>query len=90
MLLSAGETSGSAEESTGLGEGEVGEGERLSLRLRPAQVYPAGPHRSGGQGHLHCTGNVLHGVLIGSREMENISRGPTFGDFVTIRTEALM
>jgi hypothetical protein len=24
------------------------------------------------------------------REMENISRGPTFGDFVTIRTEASM
>jgi hypothetical protein len=23
-----------------------------------------------------------------NREMENISRGPTFGDFVTIRTEA--
>ncbi len=25
-----------------------------------------------------------------SREMENISRGPTFGDFVTVRTEASM
>jgi hypothetical protein len=24
------------------------------------------------------------------REMENISRGPTFGDFITIRTEATM
>jgi hypothetical protein len=24
------------------------------------------------------------------REMENISRGPTFGDFVTIRTERSM
>jgi hypothetical protein len=24
------------------------------------------------------------------REMENISRGPTFGDFVTIRTEGSM
>ncbi len=26
----------------------------------------------------------------GIREMENISRGSTFGDFVTIRTEASM
>ncbi len=25
-----------------------------------------------------------------TQEMENISRGPTFGDFVTIRTEASM
>jgi hypothetical protein len=90
MLFSAGETGGSAEESAGPGEGEVGEGERLSLRLRPAQVHPAGPHCSGGQGHLHCTGNVLYGVVIVSREMENIIRGPTFEDFVTIRTEASM
>jgi hypothetical protein len=28
--------------------------------------------------------------LDNSREMENISRVPTFGDFVTIRTEASM
>jgi hypothetical protein len=25
-----------------------------------------------------------------SREMKNISRGPTYGDFVTLRTEASM
>jgi hypothetical protein len=25
-----------------------------------------------------------------AREMENISRGPTFGDFVTIRTDGSM
>ncbi len=28
--------------------------------------------------------------LVTTREMETISRGPTFGDFVTIRTEASM
>jgi len=25
-----------------------------------------------------------------AREMENLSRGPTFGDFATIRTDAFM
>jgi hypothetical protein len=29
-------------------------------------------------------------TLYGAREMENISKGPTFGDFVTIRSEASM
>ncbi len=29
-------------------------------------------------------------ILVPTREMENISRGPIFGDFVTIRTEASM
>jgi len=28
--------------------------------------------------------------IAGTREMENISRGPTFGDFVTFRTEGSM
>jgi hypothetical protein len=28
--------------------------------------------------------------MVNCREIENISRGPTFGDFVTIRTEASM
>ncbi len=32
----------------------------------------------------------LRVCLVQGREMENISRGPTFGDFVTIRTEASM
>jgi hypothetical protein len=30
------------------------------------------------------------GLRVGIRKMENISRGPTFGDFDTIRTEASM
>jgi hypothetical protein len=42
--------------------------------------------------------SVILFVVLGSflqsmlevREMENISRGPTFGDFVTIRTEGSM
>jgi hypothetical protein len=34
--------------------------------------------------------NIIFKTLVIPREMENISRGPTFGDFVTIRTEASM
>jgi hypothetical protein len=32
----------------------------------------------------------LYITICVTREMENISRGPTFGDFVTIRTEGSM
>jgi hypothetical protein len=35
-------------------------------------------------------GTVLPQTWAKTREMENISRGPTFGDFVTVRTEASM
>jgi hypothetical protein len=33
---------------------------------------------------------VAAAIKVPTREMENISRDPTFGDFVTIRTEASM
>ncbi len=41
----------------------------------------------GGGGGCNVTGSGLSGL---SREMENISRVPTLGNFVTIRTEASM
>jgi hypothetical protein len=39
---------------------------------------------------LFGNGSGACSFLRKSREMENISRGPTFGDFVTIRREASM
>ncbi len=38
----------------------------------------------------HRRDNYLPFTLYEAREMENISRGPTFGDFVTIGSEASM
>jgi hypothetical protein len=36
-----------------------------------------------------CSVDTLR-CMVGTREMENVSRDPTFGDFVTIRTEGSM
>jgi hypothetical protein len=45
----------------------------------------------GGDGHTGSRGLWEGGACSGkSREMENISRGPTFGDLITIRRESLM
>ncbi len=52
-----------------------------------APAGPGGPLLSGGASFF-TTISIWRKVNIFGREMENISTIPTFGDFVTIRTEA--
>ncbi len=56
------------------------------MRDADPALHPEGP------GAVHQEGARLHipGTVNRNREMENISRGSTFGDFVTIRAEASM
>jgi hypothetical protein len=74
---------------------------RRALRLGPGHAAPPGQSaqsarqpfythsrtEKGGEGRKR---NTALKYLVMSREMENISRGSTFGDFVTVLTERSM
>jgi hypothetical protein len=63
----------------------------VSSFMQIAGNFGRGVGGLGGDGHTGCRGLWEGGACSGkSREMENISRCPTFGNFVTIRTESSM
>ncbi len=74
--------------------------ERLRDKKGGSEHWPDSRRKNGGGGGNYSNDSIKSmafftssypmGVLGWPREMENISRGPTFGDFVTIRTEASM